>query len=336
MKKTIAVDAMGGDFAPFEIVKGVVAAAANYPNTNFILVGDKEKIEAVCAIPKEIEIVHTAEKIDSDDEPRRALRKREASMMVALNLVKEKKADACISAGNTGALMAGGLFIVGRMTGVDRPGLAPTLPTLDGKGVVMLDLGANADAKPEHLLQYALMASIYAEKVRGISSPRVGLLNIGSEKGKGNDVTKKAYELLSEAPINFIGNVEGRDLMSGSADVIVTDGFTGNVALKTMEGTALGLFDLLKAELTSTFVAKMAAAILKPKLKGIKNKLDYSEYGGALLLGLAAPVVKAHGSSKARAVESAIKQTVSMVEKDVVPTISKGIEAQVNAVTSSK
>ncbi|MGL4820036.1 MAG: phosphate acyltransferase PlsX [Bacilli bacterium] len=312
---------MGGDFAPVEIVKGVLEAHRNGATTKFILVGDEAKIRAVADIPTDIRIVHTTEKINSDDEPRRALRKKDASMMIACNLVKTGEADACISAGNTGALMASGLFVVGRMPGVDRPGLAPTLPTLDGKGVIMLDLGANADAKPEHLVQYATMASIYAERVRGVKNPRVGLLNIGSEPGKGNDLTKKAYTLLSESGMNFVGNVEGRDIMSGTTDVIVTDGFTGNVALKTMEGTALGLFDLLKEELMGSLFSKVLAGMLKSRFRTIKNKLDYSEYGGALLLGLQAPVIKAHGSSKARAVVSAIKQTERMLSLEVVPTI---------------
>lgn len=209
--------------------------------------------------------------------------------------VKEGRADGCISAGNTGALMTAGLLIVGRIKGIERPALSPTFPTVDGKGFVMLDVGANADAKPEHLFQYALMGSIYAEKVRGIKAPRIGLLNVGTEDKKGNELTKAAFEFIKESGVvHFIGNVEARDLLNGVADVVVTDGFTGNITLKAIEGTALSVFDMLKEVLTSDLKSKLAAAVLKPKLKSIKNKMDYSEYGGAALFGLKAPVVKAH------------------------------------------
>jgi len=190
----------------------------------------------------------------------------------------------------------------------------------------MLDVGANVDAKPTQLVQYAIMGSIYAEKVRGIHNPRVGLLNIGTEEKKGNELTKQTFELLKEANVNFVGNVESRDLLNGAADVVVTDGFTGNMTLKTIEGTALSIFSMLKTELTSTFKSKMAAAVLKPQLKGLKAKMDYSEYGGAGLFGLKAPVIKAHGSSDATAVFSAVKQAVNMVENQVPATIKKAIE----------
>ncbi|MED4974908.1 phosphate acyltransferase PlsX, partial [Geobacillus thermoleovorans] len=226
----------------------------------------------------------------------------------------------------TGALMAAGLFVVGRAAGIDRPALAPTLPTLDGRGFVFLDVGANVDAKPEHLQQYALMGHVYAKNVRGVENPRIGLLNVGTEDQKGNETTKRAFALLKETNLHFIGNVEARDLLQGVADVVVADGFAGNVALKTIEGTALALFSLLKQTLTSGVAAKLAAAVLKPKLAGLKKMMDYSEYGGAALFGLNAPVIKAHGSSDANAIFHAIRQAREMVAHDVIGTIRAELE----------
>jgi phosphate acyltransferase len=237
------------------------------------------------------------------------------------NEVKEDRADACISAGNTGALMASGLFIVGRIEGIERPALAPTMPTIDGDGFLMLDVGANADAKPEHLVQYAMMGSIYAEKVRGIKNPKIGLLNVGTEDKKGNDLTKKTFQLLSNSKLNFIGNIESRELLKGVADVVVTE-FTGNVALKAIEGTADSLFSMLKMVLTRDIKSKLATAVLKPNLMELKNKMDYTEYGGAGLFGLKAPVIKAHGSSNANAIYNAIRQARTMVQNDIT-TIMK-------------
>jgi glycerol-3-phosphate acyltransferase PlsX len=233
---------------------------------------------------------------------------------------------ACISAGNTGALMAAGLFVVGRVEGIDRPALAPTLPTIGGEGFLLLDVGANAEAKPENLLQNAIMGSVYSQKVRGIEKPRVGLLNIGTEEKKGNELTKHAFDLLKNADLNFIGNVEARDLLDGVADVVVTDGFTGNMVLKTIEGTASAMFKMLKIALMSSIKSKLAAAVLKPNLKTLKNTLDYSEYGGAALFGLKAPVIKAHGSSNAQALFSAIRQSREMVSNDVVGLIKQTVE----------
>jgi phosphate acyltransferase len=323
----IAIDAMGGDNAPKEIIAGAEKAIRHFPDLHITLIGHEEQIKQYLQSSERVDIIHTEEVIEATDEPVRAVRrKKNASMVLMANEVKEGRADACISAGNTGALMTAGLFVVGRIEGIERPALAPTLPTLDGKGFLMLDVGANVDAKPVHLLQYAIMGSIYAEKVRGISNPRVGLLNVGTEDKKGNDLTKQTFQLLKAADLNFVGNVESRDLLNGVADVVVTDGFTGNIALKTIEGTALSIFSMLKAELTSSFKSKMAAAVLKPQLKGLKSKMDYSEYGGAGLFGLKAPVIKAHGSSDARSVFSAVKQAVNMVEQQVPQKIKAAIE----------
>ncbi|WP_053362126.1 phosphate acyltransferase PlsX [Bacillus sp. FJAT-27251] len=323
----LAIDAMGGDHAPKEIVLGAMKAVQAFNDVHIILVGDENKIKEHLVPSERIEVLHTEEVILATDEPVRAVRrKKDASMVLAARQVTEGKADACISAGNTGALMAAGLFVVGRIEGIERPALAPTLPTIGGEGFLLLDVGANADAKPEHLLQYAVMGSIYSEKARGIKNPRVGLLNIGTEEKKGNELTKSAYALLKEADINFIGNVEARDLLDGAADVVVTDGFTGNMVLKTIEGTAMSVFNMLKSALTSSVKSKLAAAVLKPDLKVLKNKMDYSEYGGAGLFGLKAPVIKAHGSSDSNAIYNAIRQAREMAANDVSGTIKKAIE----------
>ncbi|NKE05309.1 phosphate acyltransferase PlsX [Mesobacillus selenatarsenatis] len=323
----LAVDAMGGDNAPREIVLGAMKAIEKYDDIHIVLVGDEKKIREHLTKEERIEILHTEEVILGTDEPVRAVRrKKTASMVLAAQQVADGKADACISAGNTGALMAAGLFVVGRIEGIERPALAPTLPTISGEGFLLLDVGANADAKPEHLVQYAIMGSIYSEKARGIANPRVGLLNIGTEEKKGNELVRNTFELLKDADINFIGNVESRDLLEGAADVVVADGFTGNMVLKTIEGTAMSVFKMLKSALTSSFKSKMAAAVLKPDLTVLKNKMDYTEYGGAGLFGLKAPVIKAHGSSDANAVFNSIRQAREMVEKDVSGTIKSAIE----------
>ncbi|MCT2538004.1 phosphate acyltransferase PlsX [Aquibacillus koreensis] len=324
----IAIDAMGGDHAPKEVVLGAMEAVDNIKDLQITLIGDENQISKYLTNTSNIEVIHTTEMITGEDEPVRAVRrKKNASLVLMANEVKEKRADACISAGNTGALMSAGLFIVGRMKGIDRPALSPTLPTQDGTGFLLLDVGANVDAKPQHLLQYAIMGSIYTEKVRGVTRPRVGLLNVGTEDGKGNDLTKKAFDLLKDAPIHFVGNVEARDLLNGVADVVVTDGFTGNVALKTIEGTALTMFSMIKQTFMSSLKTKLAAGLVKNDLRGLKNQLDYSEYGGAGLFGLASPVIKAHGSSNARAIFSAIKQACHMVENNVTETIENTVDS---------
>ncbi|WP_391560181.1 phosphate acyltransferase PlsX [Robertmurraya sp.] len=328
----LALDAMGGDHAPKEIVLGAIKAVQAFDDVHICLVGDEAKIKEHLTPHDRISILHTEEVILGTDEPVKAVRrKKNSSMVLAAKLVADKEADGCISAGNTGALMATGLFVVGRIEGIERPALAPTLPTIGGEGFLLLDVGANVDAKPEHLLQNAIMGSIYAENVRGVKNPRVGLLNIGTEEKKGNELSKLAFDLLKEAPVNFIGNVEARDLLDGVADVVVTDGFTGNMVLKTIEGTALSVFKMLKTTLYSSLKTKIAAAVLKPDLMQLKAKMDYSEYGGAGLFGLKAPVIKAHGSSDANSVYNAIRQTRDMVEKKVAPTIKEAISKYTEA-----
>lgn len=323
----LAVDAMGGDNAPEAPIAGVMKALDAFPDLEVILVGDEKQMAPYLTQRERLTILHTEEKIEGTDEPVRAVRrKKQASLVLAAKEVKENRADACLSAGNTGALMAAGLFIVGRMDGIDRPALAPTLPTTDGNGFLLIDAGANMDAKPEYLVQYAIMGSVYAEKVRGVKQPRVGLLNVGTEDKKGNELCKQAFPLLKEAPVHFVGNVEARDVLNGVCDVLVTDGFAGNVLLKTVEGTALSIFSMLKEQLLSSFTSKMGALLLKPQLKQMKAKLDYSEYGGAGLFGLKAPVIKAHGSSDPQAFFSAIRQARNMVEQQVVDRIIETIE----------
>ncbi|MCA5013578.1 MULTISPECIES: phosphate acyltransferase PlsX [unclassified Enterococcus] len=322
----IAVDAMGGDHAPQAIVEGVMLAKQDFPDVEFLLYGKETEIKKYVTDEKNITIIHTDEKISSDDEPVKAIRrKKTASMVLAAQAVKNGEADAIFSAGNTGALLAAGLFIVGRIKNVERPGLMSTLPVMgqaDG-GFDMLDLGANADNKPEHLVQYAVLGSFYAEKVRNVKNPRVALLNNGTEATKGSELTKKAFELLSEEEgINFIGNVEARDLLSGAADVVVTDGFTGNAVLKSIEGTALNMMSLLKTSILAEGVkGKMGALLLKNALRGMKSEMDYSKHGGAVLFGLKAPVIKTHGSTGPEAVRYTIRQIHTMLKTEVVPQL---------------
>ena len=318
----LALDGMGGDNAPKSVVEGAFLALEQIPNLEIQLYGQQEKLAPFLKPHNRLSVIHCEEVVEGTDDAARAVRrKKDSSMARMLEAVNEGKADACLSAGNTGALMAGGLFKVGRIDGIARPALATMLPTLDGNGFLMLDLGANADARPEHLLQYAIMGDIYAKKVSGLQKPRVGLLNIGTEDKKGNDLTKAAFELLKEADLHFVGNVEARDLLNGVADVVVTDGFTGNMVLKSIEGTADTIFKMLKEAFMASTKTKISAALMKNDLRSLKDKMDYTEYGGAGLFGLQAPVIKAHGSSNAKAIFSAIRQANTMVKHEVVSTI---------------
>lgn len=317
----IAVDAMGGDNAPKAIVEGVNQALADFKDIEVQLYGDEAKIKEYLTARERVTIIHTDEKINSDDEPAKAIRKKKkASMVLGAQAVKDKKADAVISAGNTGALLAAGLFVVGRIKGVERPGLMSTMPSFAGQGFDMLDLGANAENTAKHLHQYAILGSFYAKNVRGIAQPRVGLLNNGTEETKGDTLRKEAFALLSAEPsINFVGNVEARDLMAGVADVVVADGFTGNAVLKAIEGTGLGIMKQLKSVIMNGGLkAKLGALLLKDSLSGMREVMDYSSAGGAVLFGLKAPVVKCHGSSDAKSVYYTIKQVRTMLDTQVV------------------
>lgn len=319
--KKIAVDAMGGDNAPQAIVEGVNQALADFSDIEIQLYGDEAKIKTYLKANDRVSIIHTDEKINSDDEPVKTIRrKKQASMVLGAQAVKDGKADAVLSAGNTGALLAAGLLVVGRIKNIDRPGLMSSLPTIDGKGFNMLDLGANAENTAHHLHQYAILGSFYAKNVRGVAHPRIGLLNNGTETTKGDPLRKETFALLAaDETLNFIGNVEARDLMNGVADVVVTDGFTGNAVLKSIEGTALGIMEQLKTSIKQAGLrAKLGALLLKNSLYDLKDSLDYSGAGGAVLFGLKAPVVKCHGSSDAKSVYYTIKQIRIMLETDVV------------------
>ncbi|MGI6357560.1 MAG: phosphate acyltransferase PlsX [Bacillota bacterium] len=328
----IALDAMGGDHAPLELVAGAIGAAQRLPGIHIQLVGQpellQEALESVSLADQErLAIVPATQVIGNEESPAMAVRrKKDSSIVVATRLLREGKADALVTAGSTGAFMAAGLLVLGRLPGVERPALAPILPTANGQGVVVLDIGANMDAKPEHLLQYAIMGSIYAEQVLGRKAPRVGLLNVGVEPGKGNQLIKDTFPLMEQLPINFVGSVEARDLLLGDADVVVTDGFVGNVLLKFMEGMAATMFALLREEFSSSLQSKLGAGLLKPSLRRFKRKLDYSEHGGAPLLGVKQAMVKCHGSSRRLAIENGILQAARFVEHDFVERISTAVE----------
>ncbi|MFA9467880.1 phosphate acyltransferase PlsX [Streptococcus sp. E24BD] len=320
-KHIIAIDAMGGDHAPQAVVEGVNRALAEFSDLSVVLYGKEDAIKQYLTATERVSIVHTDEKIDSSDEPTIALRqKKQASVVLAAKSVKAGEAHAVISAGNTGALLATGQLIVKRIKGIARPGLMSTLPTMDGKGFDMMDLGATAESKPEHLHQYAVLGTFYAQKVRGIARPRVGLLNNGTESTKGDPLRLVAYDLLSKDPaIHFIGNIEARDLLEGVCDVVISDGFTGNAVLKAIEGTGKAVVSQVKSAVkTGGLLAKIGGLLLKSSLTQALGAMDYKKAGGAVLLGLKAPVVKAHGSSDATAIYYTIKQTRDMLESGVV------------------
>lgn len=320
--RTIAIDAMGGEKAPDAIVQAVLQAKTELKETKFILFGDQAKIKKlVGSDTDQIEIVGTTEVINDEDEPVKAIRtKKDSSLVVAAQYVKQGKADALLSLGNSGSILASGIFIIGRIKGIARPGFMPTLPVKNSDdGFNMIDVGANAKTKPEYILNWAKMASYYAEKVRGIRNPRVALLNNGSESDKGDDVHQEAYQLLLDSELNFIGNIEGNELLEGKADVVATDGFTGNAVLKNIEGTSSVLIHLLKDNLlNSGFLVKIGALLIKSALKGLVSKFDVDKYGGAVLLGLDAPVVKTHGRSDQRAVYFTIKQVDKILKENII------------------
>ncbi|MCO6184522.1 phosphate acyltransferase PlsX [Leuconostoc fallax] len=322
----IAVDAMGGDFAPQEIVKGIELARDRYDDIEFYLFGTESKVKPLVKNWERMTLVATTEVIEMGDEPVKAMRrKKDSSLVRAANAVKSGEADALFSAGNTGALLSSAIFIVGRIKGVDRPALATALPSFDGPNdqFVFMDLGANAENKPVHLYQYGILGSFYATHVLGFDNPRVRLLNNGAEEDKGDETHKVAHQLMkSTAAFNFLGNIESRELLEGTADVVVADGFSGNAALKATEGTALMLLkQMKKAILNSGLKGKIGGALLKPAFKEIQKKLDYNEAGGAIILGVKAPVVKTHGSAKASAVANTMGQIRIMIEHNLIPDI---------------
>jgi phosphate acyltransferase len=327
-KVTIVIDGMGGDFAPRETVKGALASAQLNPAVNFVITGPEAAITAELSAhgaPANIELVDAPDTIDMAEEPGRAVRsKPDSSLVTAARLVKEGRADAFISAGNTGAAMAAALLNCGRVEGIKRPAIGVILPSAKGK-FVLVDAGANADSKPEYLPQFALMGSVYAEQVLGIERPRVALLNIGAEAEKGSSFTKETYKLLQDAPVNFTGNIEGREVFEGQADVVVTDGFTGNVFLKVVEGVGKMFFDQLKEGATKGITTKAGALLLKRALAGIWKRNDPEETGGAVLLGINGVAIIAHGRSSAFAIQNAARVAISSVEHDVVGRIQRGV-----------
>ena len=322
--RTIAIDAMGGENAPQAIVDAIVKLRKEGSKTNYVLFGDDAKIKA--SFPKDddlknIKIVKTSEVIADEDEPVRAIRsKKDSSMVVAARYVKEAKADALFSMGNTGALLACGIFIIGRIKGVDRPALMPTMPSAKGdQGFNIIDVGANSQSKPEYLVQWAQMASYYAKVIRKVNNPSVALLNNGAESDKGDPLHQEAYNLLKETDLNFIGNIEGNEVMEGKADVVVTDGFTGNAVLKAIEGTASVILHMLKDSLLNNgLMPKIGAALAKPGLNALKKRFDTARHGGAVLLGINAPVVKTHGRSNERPIYYTLKQIDLMLDQDLV------------------
>lgn len=301
---------MGGDHAPEAPVAGVVEAIRRSAELEVVLVGDGEAIERLLGDERKNPRIHihpTSEVIAMEEAPVQAVRRKPGSSMVqAMQLMKNRLAEAVISAGNTGALMASGLFTLGRMPGIERPALTAILPSTNGWGVLLLDVGANLDPKPLHLYQYALMGAYYCQEVYGIERPRVGLLNVGAEAGKGPPLIRETYERLAASELNFVGNIEARDLLQGKADVVVSDGFSGNVALKLTEGMARDMFGEFRRLLTANWQSQLAAYLLRNGLRRLKRRMDYQEYGGAPLLGLEQIVYKCHGASEAKAFSSAL------------------------------
>ncbi len=331
----VAVDAMGGDNAPLEIVKGAVEAVNERDDIKVFLVGRKEEI--INELGKysydsnRIEVVHAQEVISNDEAPVLAIRrKKDSSIVVALNLVKNKEADAFVSAGSTGAVLAGSQLIAGRIKGIERPPLAPLIPTMNGVSL-LVDCGANVDARPSHLVQFAKLGSIYMENIVGIKNPRVAIVNIGVEEEKGNALVKETYPLLKNCKdINFVGSIEAREIPNGAADVIVCEAFVGNVILKLYEGLAMALVKKIKEGLTSTPISTIGAALAKPALKKTLKDFDLTKYGGAPMLGLNGLVIKSHGSSKSVEIKNSIIQSIAFKKCDVNGKIKDNISFEEN------
>lgn len=326
----VAVDAMGGDYAPDEIIKGAIEAVNERPEIHVILVGRQEviteKLKEYTFNQSQIEVIHAEDVITNDEAPVMAIRrKKDSSIVVALNLVKQQKADAFVSAGSTGAVLAGGQLLVGRIKGIERPPLAPLIPTIDGVSL-LIDCGANVDARPSHLVQFAKMGSIYMKHVVGIEKPRVAIVNIGAEEEKGNMLVKETYPILKNcSDINFIGSIEAREIPYGGADVIVCEAFVGNVILKLYEGLGGALISKIKGGMMSTTRSKIGGALVKPALKETLKSFDASSYGGAPLLGLKGLVVKTHGNSKSNEIKNSIIQCITFKNQKINEKISDSI-----------
>lgn len=322
----VVIDAFGGDNAPLEIIKGA-SLASNELKVDITLTGNEQIISDIIknnnlCFYGDLKIVHTEDVITMHDEPTSILKvHKESSMALAFNELSQGNADAFVSAGSTGAVVVGGTFLIKRIKGIKRPALAGMIPSPNGFYMLM-DMGANSDCRPEMLQQFGIMASAYLEKVEGKKNPEIGLLNIGVEDSKGGELQKEAYKLLSNSPINFVGNVESRDMPKGVCDAVIADGYTGNIALKLMEGSISVLFGMLKQVFYKSLKNKLSALVIKKDLGGLKKVMDSSEVGGAPLLGVRKPVIKAHGSSDARAIKNAVKQAVIFTQNGVIDTIS--------------
>lgn len=327
----VIIDAFGGDNAPLSNIEGAVMAKNEF-DVEILLCGNEEKIKK-CAEEnnislENIEIVHADEVFDIHDDPNLLLKsKSNTSMAVAFKAVKEGKADAIVSAGSSGAVLMGGTFIVKRIKGIKRPAFASVLPTSD-KPYMLIDMGANIECRPEVLVQFAKIGNAYMKNVMGIENPRVGLINIGAEDTKGGELLVETYKRLKETNLNFIGNVEPRDLPAGSCDVAVCDGFTGNVVLKLTEGVATTMMQLVKGILSKNLKSKLAAAMIMDGLKDLKKKFDYSEQGGAPLMGVQAPVIKAHGNSDAKAIKAAVRQAIEYTKTGVIADIENSLKGE--------
>lgn len=325
----IIVDAMGGDNAPQEIIKGCVEADVG--DAEIVLCGEEEIIKDYLNRfqykGSNIRIHNAREIIENDDMPTKAIKaKKDSSMVVGLNLLKEGKGDVFLSAGNTGALMTGALLLVSRIKGIDRPALSPVVPSAKGP-VLLVDGGSNTNCKPENLLQFAIMGSVYMKTTLGVENPKVGLVNIGTEEIKGNELTKQAFVLLEKSGLNFVGNIEGRDIPMGNVDIAVCDGFVGNVILKVMEGMGKTFSKMLKDEANKNLLSKIGGLFLLPALKNFKKKMDYAEHGGALYLGIEKAVIKCHGSSSAKSITKAIKQAQAFEKNKTVEKIKENLRS---------
>ena len=325
----IVIDAYGGDNAPLEIVKGASLASIEY-GCEITLTGNETEINSIISehnlsFKGELKIVNTDDVISMHDDPTSLLKAHsESSMALAFKELAGGNADAFVSAGSTGALVVGGTLMVKRIKGIKRPALAGMIPSPKGHYMLM-DMGANAECRPEMLCQFGIMASVYLENVEGIDNPSIGLLNIGTEDTKGTELQKEAYTMLQNSPINFVGNIESREMPKGECDAVITDGFTGNIALKLIEGTASTLFKLIKQVLYKNIFNKLAALVIKKDLYALKSMMDSSEVGGAPLLGVKKPVIKAHGNSDAKAIKNAVKQAITFTETGVIEKISENL-----------
>jgi len=326
----IAVDAMGGDRAPAVVVEGAVQAARDF-GLEIILVGQRGAVQAELdkydTAGLGLTLKHASQVLEMDEHPAAAVKaKKDCSMVVAIDLVKRREADGFFTAGNSGGALAASLFRLGRIRGIQRPAISTVFPSQTPQGYCfLLDIGANADCKPEYLLQFAIMGSLYAERVLGVPNPRVAIVSNGEEEGKGNQLVRDTLPLLQAGSFNFVGNAEGKDICWGIADVVVTDGFTGNVVLKMAEGVAKYLLDLLKEEITGRQVSKVGAMLAKPAFDEVKRRLDYREYGGAPLLGIDGVVIIGHGRSDALAIGNGIRLTAQTAENGVVDAIKQGL-----------